>query len=382
MRTCSAAAALAVLVLAGCGEGREKPPQARAEREVDPRWARAQRGFRWEFPRDHAAHRAYRTEWWYVTGIVEAKDAPGRTFGYQFTVFRIGLQPDRPVLASAWATDTLLLGHAAVTDVAGDDHRFAELLYREVPLLAGFGAPGERVLAWSRAPAGTDGTWSIAWNGNGFDVAAVDARSGMAYALRTVAEKPLVLHGEGGFSAKSKDGASASLYYSYPRLATSGTLTLDGRTFRVRGTSWMDKEFSTSSLGKEQVGWDWLALRLRDGRDLMLYVLRRADGSADFAQASLVAPDGSVRALRPEEWALRATERWRAYPSRFRLDVPGEGIHVTVVPLVRDQENRGTLPGAPHYWEGAVRVLDGEGREAGDGYVELTGYGAGNRPPV
>src|SRR6185369_15106726 len=127
---------------------------------------------------------------------------------------------------------------------------------------------------------------------------------------------------------------------------------LDGRTFPVRGTSWMDKEFSTSSLGPDQVGWDWLALRLADGRDLMRYLLRRADGSADVARASLVSPEGTVRALAPGDWTLRATTRWRTYPSRFRLDVPGEGIHVTVVPLVLDQENRGTLPRAPDYWEG------------------------------
>ena len=276
----------------------------------------------------------------------------------------------------------MLLGHAAVTDVAGNAHRFADLLYREVPLLARFGAPGDPMLVWCRAPAGTEGSWSIAWNGTGFDLEAVDTRTRQAFRLRTEAEKPLVLHGQGGFSAKSKDAASGSLYYSFPRLRTEGTLTLDGRTFHVRGTSWMDKEFSTSSLGREQVGWDWLALRLKDGRDLMLYVLRKADESADTAQASLVSPRGTVRALPPEAWTLRATARWRAYPSRFQLDVPGEGLHVAVIPLVLDQENRGTLPRAPDYWEGAVRVVDGEGRAVGEGYVELTGYGKGNRPPV
>ncbi|HEX5044616.1 MAG TPA: lipocalin-like domain-containing protein [Candidatus Polarisedimenticolaceae bacterium] len=379
MRTCRA---LPVLFLLAACAAPPSAPVKRTEREPDPRWVRARPGYAWEFPRDHAAHRAYAIEWWYLTGILQAEDAPGRTFGYQLTVFRIGLRPERTALASAWATDTLLLGHAAVTDVAGNDHRFADVLHREIPLLARFGAPGDPVLAWCRAPAGTDGEWSIRWNGAGFDAAAVDARTRLAFRLRTTAEKPLVLHGERGFSAKSGDAGSASLYYSYTRLATEGTLTLDGRSFRVRGTSWMDKEFSTSSLAPQQVGWDWLALRLADGRDLMLYVMRRADGSADTAQASLVSPEGEVRTLPASAWTLRATARWRAYPSRFRLDVPGEGIHVAVVPLVLDQENRGTLPGAPDYWEGAVRVEDEEGSVVGDGYVELTGYGPGNRPPV
>jgi len=380
VRTCRAA--LALLLLAACSRAPSPPATSRAERTPDPRWARAQPGYAWEFPRDHAAHRAYALEWWYLTGILHAEDGPGRTFGYQLTVFRIGLRPDRPLLASAWATDSLLLGHAAVTDVAGNAHRFADVLYREVPLLARFGAPGDPVLAWCRAPAGTDGTWSIVWNGAGFDVAAVDAHTRQAFHLRTRAEKPLVLHGQGGFSAKSRDAGSASLYYSYTRLTTEGTLSLDGHTFPVRGTSWMDKEFSTSSLGREQVGWDWLALRLTDGRDLMLYVLRRGDGEVDIAQGSLISPQGAVRALPATAWTLRATTHWHRYPSRFQLDVPGEGIHVAVIPLVLDQENRGTLPGAPDYWEGAVRVEGGEGRAVGEGYVELTGYGQGNRPPV
>ena len=380
MRTCRAA--LSLLLLAACARAPAPPASPQERSEPDPRWTRARPGYPWEFPRDHAAHRAYAIEWWYLTGILRAQDAPGRTFGYQLTIFRIGLRPERTALASAWATDTLLLGHAAVTDVAADDHRFADVLHREVPLLARFGVPGDPVLAWCRAPAGTDGAWSILWNGDGFDAAAVDDRRRLAFDLRTRPEKPLVLHGERGFSAKSADARSASLYYSYTRLATEGTLTLDGRRYRVRGASWMDKEFSTSSLGPEQAGWDWLALRLSDGRDLMLYVMRRKDGSTDLAQASLVSPRGEVRALPSSAWSLRATTRWQAYPSRFQLDVPGEGIHVAVVPLVLDQENRGTLPGAPDYWEGAVRVEDAEGRAVGEGYVELTGYGEGNRPPV
>jgi predicted secreted hydrolase len=379
------------LALGGCAAAErpvpEPPPTAdRAGR--DEGWERARPGWAWEFPRDHAAHRRFRIEWWYLTGLLRAVDDPGRAFGYQFTVFRVGVLPRRPALASAWTTDTLLLGHAAVTDVAGNGHRFSEVLHREVPLLAGFGAPGEPVLAWTRAPPGTDGVWRVAWNGDGFDVEVADTSRGMAYALTTRATRPLVLHGDGGLSAKSTDGRSASLYYSYTRLATEGTVTLDGRTWRVSGTSWMDKEFSTSSLGRDQAGWDWFALRLADGRDLMLYVLRAADGTVDTAHGTLVLPDGTTRALAAPDFSLRPTARWRnpsgtaVYPSRWTLAVPAHGIDLDVVPLVADQENRAALPGAPDYWEGAVRALDRSGREAGEGYVELTGYGEGGRPPV
>jgi predicted secreted hydrolase len=374
---------LAVLLLASCrAEPPRPPPPAAPAAEADPSWSRARPGFAWEFPRDHAAHRGYRIEWWYLTGLVRAREAPERTFGYQFTVFRVGLRRERAALSSAFTTDTLLLGHAAITDVAGGEHRFADLLRREVPLLAGFGAPGEPLLAWARAPAGTDGRWAIAWNGEGFDVEMIDARQGMAYRLTTRPDKPLCLHGDRGFSAKSADGESASHYYSFPRLRTRGTLTLDGRTFAVEGTSWMDKEFSSASLSPRQVGWDWFALRLVDGRDLMLYVLRGDGGATDFAQGSLISAAGEVRSLPGSAFRLAATARWGAYPSRWTLELPEEKIAVTVEPLVADQENRGTVAGAPRYWEGAVRVLDARGDEVGEGYVELTGYGEGSRPPV
>jgi predicted secreted hydrolase len=50
--------------------------------------------------------------------------------------------------------------------------------------------------------------------------------------------------------------------------------------------------------------------------------------------------------------------------------------------MVEDQENRSRLPGGVYYWEGAVSVRDPHGNLLGRGYVELTGYGKGNRPPV
>ena len=64
--------------------------------------------------------------------------------------------------------------------------------------------------------------------------------------------------------------------------ATSGEWRLgDGaRSPAVHGEAWFDHEWGTSQLGAGVVGWDWFGLRLADGRDLMLYRLRRADGGA------------------------------------------------------------------------------------------------------
>jgi predicted secreted hydrolase len=351
-------------------------------------WTLAGRDHVWSFPRDHWAHREYKTEWWYFTGHLQSTGEPSRRFGYQFTLFRVGILSEKPALQSAWATRDLVLGHAAIGDLGASRHRFSEVLYREMPLLGGFGAFPQPRIAWSRAPAGTDGGWNLRWNGAGFDLAMRDDAQGLAFGLTTTPIKPLALQGPNGYSRKSATGAAASLYYSFTRLRTAGWIRSGGRRLEVAGTSWMDHEFGSSQLGARQVGWDWFSLQLDDGRDLMLYTLRRSDGSTDFARGTLITADGRTRYFGAEAWRLRADDHWFSpqsairYPARWRLELPADRLSCVIVPELAEQENRGRLAGGITYWEGAVRVEDGGGSPIGRGYVELTGYGAGNRPPI
>ena len=350
-------------------------------------WREAKPGYAWVFPRDHWAHPEFRTEWWYFTGILQDVAGPSQRFGYQFTLFRVGLLPEKPALNSRWATRQLLMGHAAVGDFGSGGHHFSDLLYREIPLLSGFGVYPEARIAWSRAPAGTSGLWELSWNGEGFDFHMRDEARGMAMALSTHPQKPLVFQGPGGVSSKGAADA-ASYYTSFTRLATTGTLTVGGRTLSVQGTSWMDQEFSTSQLRKDQVGWDWFSLRLADGRDLMFYVLRQRDGGAEFRRGTVVSAAGEARYLEAGDWSIRSTGVWSSphtgcrYPSGWELEVPGEGLKLEIVPMLQDQENVCRRSANLHYWEGAVRILGEGGNPAGEGYVELTGYGENNRPPL
>src|SRR4030095_14204208 len=249
----------------------------------------------------HWSHPDYRIEWWYFTGTLADASVPARRLGYQLTFFRIGLLPDPVSLDSLWASRHLLMGHAAVGDFSPRRHRFSDLLSREPPLLAGFASFPDPRLVWSRAPAGTEGTWELRWNGEGFDFSVRDDEREMAFDLTTRPVKPLVLEGPGGASRKGPADAAASLYYSFTRLKTSGTVSLEGRSFSVQGESWMDREFSTTRLTPDQVGWDWFALRLRDGRDLMLYRRRRKDGGTGFKSATLVSPEGQATYLSEKE---------------------------------------------------------------------------------
>jgi predicted secreted hydrolase len=343
---------------------------------------------RWSFPSDWRAHPGFRNEWWYFTGTLDEVGAAGRRLGYQVTFFRVGLSPAAPALDSAWATADAVMVHAAVTDVASGTHVFSEVLWRAVPLLGGFPAAPDPVLAWAQAPPGTEGRWALRLEGDRFRILVRDVSRGIALDLSLAPEKPPALQGPNGLSRKSAEDGYASLYVSVTRLATAGAVEVGGRRREVRGESWMDRELGSSQLAPDQVGWDWWSLRLADGRDLMLYELRRKDGAISWRNATLVGRDGRVRLLPPDAWTARATGAWRsettraAYPSGWEIEVPAEGLRLTVTPEVKSAENRSSLVPGLFYWEGPVRVVDGRGAPAGSGYVELTGYGERARPPI
>jgi predicted secreted hydrolase len=290
--------------------------------------------------------------------------------------------------------------HAAITDVATGAHVFTETLWRAAPLLGGFPAAPDPVLAWAQAAPGTDGRWEVRLEGpapgapspreagEGFRLRMRDETRGVALDLALAPEKPPALQGPNGLSRKSAEEGYASLYVSLTRLATSGVVELGGRRREVRGESWMDREIGSSQLAPDQAGWDWWSLRLADGRDLMLYVLRRRDGSASWRNGTLVDRAGRVRLLTPDAWSARATGTWHSdasgatYPSGWEIEVPGEGLRLAVTPEVKSAENRSALVPGLFYWEGPVSVTDGGGAPAGLGYVELTGYGERARPPI
>jgi len=333
-------------------------------------FARATAPRRFSFPDDHGPHPGFRTEWWYFTGNLSAAD--GRRFGYQLTFFRVALVPEPVERPSRWGTDAVFMAHFALTDVAGKRFHHAERFSRSALGLAGAG--GRPLRVWLEEWAAVETTaepWSMRLSAGEGD-AAID--------LTVRSLKPAVLHGEGGLSRKSGEPGNASYYYSLTRMATSGTVRAGGETFAVTGTSWLDREWSTSALGNDQVGWDWFALQLDDGREIMYYRLRRRDGTTDPSSAgTLVAADGSAHHLDADAVALVPREWWTStdgaarYPSRWQLQIPSAAIDLEIVPRLAAQELRASV----RYWEGAVAVKGTTDKGLhGVGYVELTGYAA------
>jgi predicted secreted hydrolase len=332
-------------------------------------FARAIGPRRFKFPDDHGPHPGFRTEWWYFTGNLES--ARGRSFGYQVTFFRVALRPEPTERKSRWGANEVFMAHFAVTDPAGKRFRHAERFSRAALGLAGAG--GKPLMVWLEdwsAVATSPAPW-------GMHLAARDSDAEIDLDIRSLTSP--ILNGEGGLSRKGSSPGNASYYYSLPRMETSGSVRIGDKKFTVTGLTWLDREWSTSALERGQVGWDWFALQLADGRDLMFYRLRRSDGVADpFSSGTLVAADGTSRHLSKEDVALEITGHWQSpasgvrYPSRWRLRVPRENVDLEIVPRFADQEFQATV----RYWEGAVAVRPlAVGSPGGSGYVELTGYG-------
>jgi predicted secreted hydrolase len=378
--------ALAVMATLALQDPGPKPPSSAKATEGKQApafpWREAKPGYVFSFPRDHAAHPDFKIEWWYYTGNVKAAD--GRRFGYQVTFFRVGID-HAPVNPSKWAVRDLYMTHLAVSDAKGQRYRFAEKLTRGGPGLAG-------------AKADTYYTWNDDWaaglrgqgSGNG------DQGSGQKPQHVLVAKSPqagidLVLdegkapaiNGINGINQKGAREGNASHYYSLTRMPTRGTLTIDGERFEVSGHSWMDHEFSTSFLEPEQRGWDWFSIQLSDHRELMLYRMRRADGSHDpRSSGTLIDANGRTTHLSNADFTLtpgRSTFKSKngaVYPTEWTVSLPAHKIDLTVTTPLADQELSLVDSTGIAYWEGMIDVAGRSGSQAvsGSGYLEMTGY--------
>jgi predicted secreted hydrolase len=326
-------------------------------------------GYTFAFPRDHYSHDAYRTEWWYYTGHLRAPS--GEEYGYQVTFFRSGLAEvrDNP---SRWAAKNLYLAHFAMSDIPRKSFRYFERVNRAG--LGQAGASDKEFHVWV-------GDWEVTGDGTTQRLRARE--DGFAADLTLASQKAPVIHGENGISQKGEGRGHASHYYSLTRLTTQGTLIVRGKQFPVSGLSWMDHEFGSTQLNPDQVGWDWYSLQFEDGTELMLYIIRKADGRTDpYSAGTFVEANGHAGSLKQPDFTVEVLDRWKSprdkgiYPMKWRLKVPKIGLEMTVTPAFPDQELDTAKSTRVIYWEGAVST-DGtiQGRRLGGrGYVEMTGY--------
>jgi predicted secreted hydrolase len=324
-------------------------------------------GYKYDFPRDYFNHEEYQTEWWYYTGNLRAPD--GHRFGYELTFFRQGVS--REANNNPWFVRDLWMAHLALSDVTGQRFYHEDRLNRSGPGMAG--VDEKAGLVWN-------GNWQARIGDREEELRGIGAKFGLGLKLESA--KPPVIQGENGASQKAEGAGHASHYFSLTRLLTRGEIYVDGKTYRVDGTSWMDHEFFTGSMATDETGWDWLSVQLEDGSELMLYRLRHRDGSIDpYSSGSYVDAQGTSEFLAVKDFVMTpAGDNWTSaqtkvsYPERWHVSIAKLGLELDVTTPLRGQE---LVSGyGPSYWEGAIDIAGRRGGTAlkGVGYLEMTGY--------
>ena len=325
-------------------------------------------GYELTFPRDEGSHPDFRIEWWYVTGqfddAVSKVKAPR---GFQVTFFRVrtGLGAENP---SNFAPRQVLFAHAAIADPTDGKLRHAQRSARTGFDLA-YAREGQldvKLDDWSIREVAPGRIVTIV-HGDDFD-----------FELTLTATQPPLLQGERGFSRKGPDPRAASYYYSLPQLAVSGEVRVGSSTRKVSGQAWFDHEWSSNYVDEVARGWDWLGVNMIDGGALMAFRMRDQQGGERWAGATM--RSGEVQTFGSEAVSWTPLKTWRSprtgvtYPVQWRVQVGDRRYRVE--PLLLDAELDSRPTTGILYWEGPIRLIDeATGKEAGRGYLELTGYG-------
>jgi predicted secreted hydrolase len=351
------------------------PDIAGITKDIPPGFAVADGSRPLTFPQDFGTHPDFRTEGWYYTGNLDTPE--GRHFGFELTIFRVGLLPPTVELPtdSQWYNRSLYFAHFAVSDIATDHFYVFERYSRPGPGLAG--AQADPYHVWLE-------DWSITEHTPGVYRLQAEG-AGTILELTLTDEMGVILQGQNGYSRKGVNASNASYYYSQPRLRADGSLQVGGVRYLVSGLAWHDHEFGSGALNATQIGWDWFSLQFEDGSALMLFQLRERDGSISASSSGTFIPaDGISQRVQKTDFEINVLDTWRSphtqglYPAAWEIQLNEPNCTLKVNPWMADQEIN--FPSVT-YWEGAIH-FEGTCNGApvrGNGYVELTGY-AGKLP--
>lgn len=322
----------------------------------------------WHFPADFGPHNEYQTEWWYYTGNLATQE--GRPFGFQLTFFRQALTPQPKITPSRLRSNHIYSAHFTVSDIQ-DRHFYSSERFSR----ANIDLAGAETMPYH--------VWLQDWSVTELEPGKVRLQAKAAdTALDLVVSQtlPPILQGDRGLSVKGYEPGNASYYYSLVQQPTTGTLTVNNKSYTVNGITWKDHEYSTSALTAGTVGWDWFSMQFDNGAALMLYLLRREDGTLESTSAgTFIAADGTTQPLSAQDWTVNVLDTWKStkskavYPAKWQIEIPKLNLTVQGKSMLADQElNTSTAT----YWEGAVAFTGSWQQQPlrGKGYVELTGY--------
>ncbi len=317
----------------------------------------------WKFPRDHGRHDNFQTEWWYFTGNL--RSAQGREFGYQLTFFRRAISRESISRRSAWAFRDIYAAHFAISDVSGKRFYYDQRLSRGALGIAEASKDSLAVHLQS---------WSMRELRGKIHLSAAADFGEISFILKNGFAP--ALHGQQGLAKKGAQPGQASYYYSLPNLPTHGTLSINKEKFFITGVSWMDHEFGRKQLAEEDVGWDWFALHLSDSVEVMLYLLRRSDGTfAPYSAGSVMRGGRVVRHLALRDFFCEPIIWWTSkqsganYPVKWKIKLDDYDLLVSATFENQELDTRQTT--GVIYWEGSVKVRgEKNGKKiGGEGYL-------------
>ena len=321
-----------------------------------------------QLPQDEAPHAQNSLEWWYFTGHL--KDIKtGQAFGVEYVFFHFN--PD--------GKQDYQMVNFALTDPQTQQFRYDYRLDKQ-------SAPPALSLPLALSQRQGAQTWTLTGQEGRYQLQARMAekgpnKSGQAISLVTTPAKPVLLHGGTGYE---QYGAVAQAgYYSYPRLAATGTVVVGGQTHQVAGELWYDRQWNCGGVNQKNVAWDWLSLQLDEPREeIMLYALRDTNTGQRIAGGSHFGPQGQNLHLAESDFKLEPLTYWtspkskKKYPATWHVTVPAQGYDLTITPLVPHQELSLRLFKVLnlYYWEGMCRITGTHRGQpvTGNAYVEIT----------
>ncbi|WP_176132811.1 lipocalin family protein [Hymenobacter sp. CRA2] len=318
-----------------------------------------------QLPREESVHPRNSVEWWYFTGHLRDQQS-GAQYGIEYVFFHFNPSGKRDYL----------MVNVAVTDPQRQQFHYDYALQAQARILP------DSLPIRLRLPKQNQ-LWTLGGQEGRYQLqATMVTHPGTGFALTTRPTKPVLLHGGTGYEQYGPVAKAG--YYSYPRLATTGTLTLDGQPRPVAGELWYDRQWNCGNVNKRHIAWDWLSIQLDETReDLMLYTVHNKKTQEHIGGGSLFGPQGENLHLAEQDFRLEPLDSWRSpstgrqYPARWRVQVPSKGYDLTVEPLVPNQElSLKLFKGLPalNYWEGMCRVTGTHHGQPvkGNAYVEIT----------
>lgn len=297
-----------------------------------------------QLPKDDAPHDNY-IEWWYYNGHLAGQG--DRHYSFHFAVFQI---------KDIWSH---YVAHVALLDHQSGKYYTDQM--RTTTADSSSKADGFDF---------TIGKWYL--SGIDGDDRLRVATPQFSLSLNMKQSAPPVY--QGGTGLLDFGQAGKSYYYTRPRMEIDGAINVNNNTEIVSGLAWFDHQWGDFRI--KQLGWDWFAIQLENGSNIMIYQLFDT-GGLPVLRSGTLAKGATTQVLTEQDFKVTVTDYWVSrttgisYPIAWRIEIPKETISLDVVPVSQHSEFDGRKTTYTVYWEGPVRI---SGTHGGRGFVELSGY--------